>query len=261
MTKAKRVQRNLFVDGILPDLHTPELAVAIEYAYFPLSAGPEDGQGAGLSNDVDREQRTYANGTKSDYRSLLALKTPDYQDMSLADFNAALRAWADEDYERMERIDEDDRFDDFKVPMSEDERSFVEMTVFLSSREIAKYVQSVYSETPEGDPWHDQYLPMRFGASGDMVGYCSLYYQFSWHISDKEDVTVGERDRQISGMMKAVQNFWDKAETEELLKMSESDIIQELEKIAAENSTSNVIITIDNEHVYFERMDERAEMS
>jgi len=249
-----------FVKGILPYFQTPELTVAIEYAYFPLSKGTEDGQGAGTDNDVGREQRAYANGTESDYRSLLALKTPDYHDMSLADFNAALRAWADEDYERMERIDEDDRFDDFKVPLSEDERSFVEWTVFLSGKENAKYVQSVYNETPESDPWHDQYLPMRFGASGGRSGYCSLYYQFSWHISDKEAATVGERDRQISGMMKAVQDFWNKADTEELLKMSEADIVAKLRKIAAEYSTSKMIITVDNEQVYFEHTDERAEM-
>lgn len=242
-----------FVEEILPHFQTPELTVAIEYAYFPLSAGPEDGQGAGMDSDVNREQRACVNGTESDYRSLLALKIPDYQDMSLADFNAALLAWADEDYERMERIDEDDRFDDFKVPLSEDERSFVEWTVFLSGKENAKYVQSVYNENQENDPWHDQYLPMRFGASGGRSGYCSLYYQFSWHISNKEAVTVGERDRQISSMMKAVRDFWDKADTEELLKMSEADIVAKLQEIAAEYSTSNVIITINEEQVQIER--------
>ncbi len=246
-----------FVEGILPGFQTPELAVAIEYAYFPLSTDPDDGQGAGSDNNAERERRSLVNGTESDYRSLLAMKTPDYQDTSLADFNAALRAWADEDYERMERIDEDDRFDDFKVPLSEDERLFVELTVFLSGREIAKYVRSVYSETPESDPWYDQYLPMRFGADGGRAGYCSLYYQFSWHVSDKESVTVGERDRQISGMMKAVRDFWEKTETEKLLKMSESDIVRELERIAAEYSTEHIIISTDGEQVHFERMDER----
>jgi len=85
--------------------------------------------------------------------------------------------------------------------------------------------------------------------------YCSLYYQFSWHISDKETATVGERDRQISGMMKAVQDFWNETSTEELLKMSESDIVTKLQEIAAEYCTSIVIITIDNEQVHFERID------
>lgn len=243
-----------FVEGILPNLQSPELTVAIEYAYFPLSTGTEDGQGTGSDNGVDRERRTYANGTESDYRSLLALKTPDYQDTSLADFNASLRAWADEDYERMERIDEDDRFDDFKVPLSEDERSFVEWTVFLSGRENEKYVQSVYNVTPESDPWHDQYLPVRFGASGGRPGYCSLYYQFSWHVSDKEAVTVGERDRQISGMMKAVQDFWNETDTEELLKMSKTDIVAKLQEIAGAYSTSNIMITTSEEDVQFERI-------
>lgn len=244
-----------FVDGILPYFQTPELAVAIEYVYFPLSAEVENEQGTGSDNDVDQEQRTAPNGTESDYRSLLALKTPDYQDMSLADFNAALLAWADEDYERMERIDQDDRYDDFKVSLSEDEHSFVEWTVFLSGKENGQTVQSAYTGAPENDPWHDQYLPTRFGASGGKSGYCSLYYQFSWHIADKGTATVGERDKQIRGMMKAVQDFWDKADTEELLKMSETDIWAKLQEIAGEYSTSNVIIIIDNEQVHFECID------
>lgn len=244
-----------FVDGILPDFQTPELAVDIEYVYFPLSADAENGQGTGSDNDVDQEQRTTTNGTESDYRSLLALKTPDYQDMSLADFNAALRAWADEDYERMERIDEDDRFDDFKVSLSEDERSFVEWTVFLSGKENGQAVRSAYTGAPENDPWHDQYLPARFGASGGRSGYCGLYYQFSWHISDKAAATVGERDRQISGMMKAVSDFWNETNTEELLKMSEADVVAKLQEIAAEYSTNNVIIIVDNEQVHFECID------
>ncbi len=243
-----------FVDGILPYFQTPELAVAIEYVYFPLPAEAENGQGTESDNDVDQKQRTTPNGTQSDYRSLLALKTPDYQDMSLADFNADLLAWADEDYERMERIDEDGRWDDCQVPLSEDERSFVELTVFLSGKENGQASRSAYTGAPENDPWHYQQLPPRFGASGGRSGYCALYYHFSWHIADKEAATVGERDRQISGMMKAVQDFWNETNTEELLKMSEADVVAKLQEIAAEYSTSNVTITIDNEQVHFERI-------
>jgi len=238
-----------FVDGILPRFQTPELTVDIEYAYFPLPTVEEDAESDGIA---EQEQRTTPNGTESDYRSLLALKTPDYQDMSLADFNAALLAWANEDYERMERIDGDDIFDDFKVPLSEDERSFVEWTVFLSGRENAKYVQSVYNETPESNPYHDQYLPVRFGATDGMAGYCALYYQFSWHIADKEAVTVGERDRQISGMMKAVRDFWDKAATAELLKMSKADMVAKLQEIAGTYTTINITIMISENQVQFE---------
>lgn len=244
----------IFVEGILPYFQTPELAVTIEYVYFPLSAEAENGQGTGSNNDVDQEQRTAPNGTESDYRSLLALKTPDYQDMSLADFNAALLAWADEDYERMERIDQDDRYDDFKVPLSEDERSFIEWTVLLSGKENGQAVQSAYTGVPENDPWYDQYLPARFGASDGRSGYCSLYYQFSWHIADKAAVTVGERDRQISGMMKAVSDFWNETSTEELLKMSEADIVAKLQQIMSAHNTSNITITTSEDDVTFENI-------
>lgn len=243
-----------FVDEILPDFQTPDLTVDIEYAYFPLSTAEENCQGAGLDTAADQEQRTTPNGTESDYQSLLALKTSDYQDMSLADFNAALLAWADEDYERMERIDQDDRYDDFKVPLSEDERSFVEWTVFLSGHENAQAVRSAYTGEQENDLWHDQYLPVRFGASDGRSGYCSLYYQFSWHIADKSAVTVGERDRQISGMMKAVQDFWNEIDTEELLKMSEADIVAKLQEIMGAYSTSNITITTSENYVGFENI-------
>lgn len=241
-----------FVDGILPEFQTPELAVDIEYVYFPLSVEAENGQGTGSNNDVDQGQRTTPNGTENDYCSLLALKTPDYREMSLADFNAALLAWADEDYERMERINEDGRWDDCQVPLSEDERSFVELTVFLSGKENGQASRSAYTGAPENDPWHDQYLPARFGASGGRSGYCALYYQFSWHIADKEATTVGERDRQISGMMKAVQDFWNGTDTEELLKMSETDIVVKLQEITGKYSTSNITITTSEEYVQFE---------
>lgn len=241
-----------FVDGILTYFQTPELAVAIEYAYFPLPTETENRQDTGADNDVDREQRTSANGTESDYRSLLALKTPGYREMSFADFNAALLAWADEDHERMERIDEDGRWNDCQVTLSEDERSFVEWTVFLSGMENGQAVRSAYTGAPENDPWHDQYLPARFGASGGRSGYCALYYQFSWHIADKAAATIGERDRQISGMMKAVQDFWNETDTEELLKMSEADMAAKLQEIAEAYSTSNITMRISEKQVQFE---------
>lgn len=244
-----------FVEGILPEFQTPELSVTIEYAYFPLPKAEENCQSAGSDNDADQEgQRTTPNGTESDYKSLLALKTADYQDMSLADFNAALLVWADADHDRSARLEDDDRYDDFKVPLSEDERAFVEWTVFLSGKENGQAVRSAYTGAPENDPWHDQYLPVRFGASGGKSGYCALYYQFSWHIADKAAATVGERDRQISGMMKAVSDFWNETSTEELLKMSEADVVAKLQEIAGAYSTSNITITTSEDDVQFENI-------
>ena len=250
-TEYMQAEIKTFVEGILPDYQTPELAVSLAWVYFPLSAAEK---AVGSDGTVEQEQRMTPNGTESDYQSLLALKTPGYQEMSLADFNAALLAWANADHERTERIDEDDRYDDFKVPLSEDERAFARWTVFLSGRENGQAVRSAYTGGPENDPWHEQYLPARFGASGGRSGYCSLYYQFSWHIADKAAVTVKDRDRQIRGMMKAVQDFWDGTDTEELLKMSEADIMAKLREIMGMYSTGNITITTSENHVLFENI-------
>ncbi len=58
-------------------------------------------------------------------------------------------------------------------------------------------------------------------------------------------------------MINAVHAFWNDTDIESLLKTEENDIVEELQKFAAACSTSNVTITIDNEQVHFERMDER----
>lgn len=83
-----------YVDEMLSYMQTPEVSIAIEYAYFPLSAENDDNSGEYADDNV--EHRIFLNGTEEDYRSLFALKTADYQSMSLADFNSALLEWANE---------------------------------------------------------------------------------------------------------------------------------------------------------------------
>lgn len=244
-----------YVDDCLPYMQTPELSVAIEFAYFPLQATEEEQQGSELDNSGEMETCRYSNGTKDDYRSLLVLKTPDYQNMSVADFNSALLAWANEDHERMERIDEDTKWNNFPVTLTAEELSFVKMTVFLSGMENGKAI-SIYTGTEPYSPYYGEYLPEKIAIRD--AARCSLYYQFSYNISETEAVTVGERDRQIEGMINAVQTFWSDTDVESALKMSEGDIVEELEKIAAAYSTDHITITINKEKIHWERMDERA---
>lgn len=250
-----------YVDEMVSYMQTPEVGIAIEYAYFPLSADEDNRKDAGVSAgkeslfEEDTEKRRYENGTERDYRSLLALKTPDYQDMSLADFNAALLEWANEDYDRMERISEDVAFKDFEVSLSNDELSFVQLTTFLSGMENAKYVQSEFTGKAEENPGCDQYFPQKTIADSGMGAWCSLYYQFTYHVSDKKVVTVAERDSQIQAMIDGVQNFWNGTDTEELLKMNERDVTKRMIEIAEDNSNNHIIISVNN--VHFEKMDER----
>lgn len=236
------------IDSLICQLETEKIEISIEYVYYPIEDNIE-GQ--------EQEERRYANGTKEDYRSLLTLKTSDYQDMPLSDFNMALLEWANEDYGRMERIGEDTAWNDFLVALNDRELSFVKLTVFLSGMENGKYVQANYTGRTEESPVVDVYLPQKTAAKGGKAAWCSLYYQFSYTISDKESITVGERDSIIGGMVNAVDAFWMETDIEDILKMNERDIAEKIQKFAKEYSTDKIIISTDEEHIQFESMDER----
>ncbi len=241
-----------YVDEMLPYMQTPEISVAIEYAYFPLSA--ENDNNAGEYFDDNMEHRRYPNGTEEDYRTLFALKTSGYENLPLADFNPALLEWANENPEGMNRISEDTGWNDFQVSLTDEELSFVKSTVFLSGMENGKAIQSSYAGEPVS-PYYEEELPQKIAVENGAAAWCSLYYRFSYSISDAETVTVGERDHHIESMINAIHAFWDSADIEELLTMSEGDIVQELERIAAKYSTNNVMITIDSGQVHFEHAD------
>ncbi len=236
------------------------LKAEIEYVFRMEDSFRNEDLNAGSTPDTDTEIRRAEYGTAEDYCSLLALKTEGYADMSIADFNAKLLAWADEDFDRVERIDADTQWNDFHVDMSDDERAFVRLTVFLSGTENGEFVQSSYTDAPEADPVYQEYLPQKLKQDGRQPVWCDLGYQFSYHIADKETVTVGERDRCVSGMVGAIQKFWDETLLDDLLTMTESDIIAKLALLADEYSSDAVTITIDTERVHFEHTEERVEM-
>ena len=244
-------------DNLIKQLETEKMEISIEYAYFPAPIQGIDKENSQSQEGSEQETREYSNGTEEDYRSLLTLKTPDYQNTPIKDFNTSLLAWANENRERMERIDEDTKFNDFSVTLTAEELSFVKLTVFLSGMENGKAIQSSYAET-ELKPYYGEYLPEKITSGSLDVARCNLYYQFSYRISETETVTVGERDRQIENMINAVQTFWGDMDVESALKMNENDIAKKLEEIAAIYTTDHITITINKEQIHFERMDERA---
>ena len=244
-------------DNLIKQLETEKMEISIEYAYFPAPIQGIDKENSQSQEGSEQETREYSNGTEEDYRSLLTLKTPDYQNTPIKDFNTSLLAWANENRERMERIDEDTKFNDFSVTLTAEELSFVRLTVFLSGMENGKAIQSSYTET-ELKPYYGEYLPEKITSGNLDVARCNLFYQFSYRISETETVTVGERDRQIENMINAVQTFWGDMDVESALKMNENDIAKKLEEIAAIYTTDHITITINKEQIHFERMDERA---
>ena len=205
----------------------------------------------------EQERREYPNGTEEDYRSLLDLKTADYQSRSVADFNMDLLEWANESYERMERINVDIAQQDFSVNLDSDELSFVALTTWLSGVENGKYVQSINTGRKEEDPIHNQYLPSKTAEENGYGAWCDLFYSFSYHIADKKMLTVGERDYCIGNMMSEIQDFWNRTDIEEMLSMTKDDIVSKLKEIAAEYSNDKITIIIREDSVSFEKMDER----
>ncbi len=236
--------------------NTDKLQIFVDYSYMPLS---ELDAGKSEQENIQQEQehREYPNGTEEDYRSLLNLKTADYQNMPVADFNMDLLEWANESYERMERINVDTAHQDFSVNLDSDELSFVALTTWLSGVENGKYVQSINTGRKEEDPIHNQYLPSKTAEENGYGAWCDLFYQFSYHIADKKTLTVGERDHCISNMMNKIQDFWNRTDMEEMLSMTEDDIVSKLQEIAAKYSNANITITIREDSVGFEKMDER----
>lgn len=249
------------IDHLLQNINqTAELSAAIEFAYFPLPAAGEKPQVSGANENGNQETRRAEHGTKEDYQSLLALKTPDYASMSVADFNAKPLAWADEDFSRMERIDADMLCNDFQVSLSEEELAFIRLTVLLSGTENGKSIQSNYIGGPETDPTYHQSLPQKLEMDNQQSIWCDFSYQYSYHIADKGTLTVGERDRCIGGMITAVEKFWNDTTLDDLLTMSKSDVISHLNSLAAEYSTDNIVITISAQQVHFDHTEERPEL-
>ena len=222
----------------------------------PLSE-TDTGRGRQETIEEEQERREYPNGTEEDYRSLLELKTADYQTRSVADFNMDLLEWANESYERMERINVDTAQQDFSVNLDSDELSFVAITAWLSGVENGKYVQSINTGRKEEDPILNQYLPSKTAEENGYGAWCDLFYPFSYHITDKKTLTVGERDACISNMISEIQDFWNGTDIEEMLGMTEDDIVGRLKEIAAEYSNDDITIIIQEDSVSFEKMDER----
>ncbi len=177
----------------------------------------------------------------------------------MAEFNAALLEWANQDYERMERINADRSRQDVRVSLTDEERAFVFLTVYASGNENAALVRSIQTGKPREDAGFTGDFHLEEVDNNGMGAWCTLYYQASYHIADAQTLTVGERDRCVQKVMAGVQEFWESTGLEGLLKMDEEDVKNQLQAIAKGCSNGQVEFSIaaDERQFQFEKMDER----
>lgn len=232
------------------------LTVSVEYSFIPLEL-IESKESQKESKDNLTEKREYPNATREDYRSLMKLKTADYQKRKLTDFNADLLEWGNEDYDRGERIGIDTAWNDFAVALTPEELSFVTLTVNYSGSENAAMIKSSRTGESQKDIVFSSSLPVKtLEQDKAVMVFCSLYYQGSYHILDGS-ITVGERDRCVGGVISGIQKFWNKTGIEELLIMNEGDILAKLQNITAQYSNKQIAVSIIPSQVSFEKLDER----
>ncbi len=209
------------------------------------------------------EEQRYPPATEEDFKSVLKLMEPDYRNMSVADFEDILLDWCNEDYERMERIGESAAFGEYPLTLTEEQKSFVELTYGVSREENYRLINNRYADNPL------QEKDIRYGHIGhsydkeseDGLCWYSSYYSFYWHISDRDRLTVGVRDDCIRGFMDQAELYFSGMDLDELLTLSEEKVTLQLQKIAEESSAgSDGLLTIEIDDVRCEGRDERGVM-
>jgi len=219
------------------------------------------------SNEVkefDRmEERRYPLATEDDFKSVLKLMEPDYRNMSVADFEDILLDWCNEDYERMERVGESAAWGEYPLTLTEEQKSFVELTYGISREENYRLINNTYADRPL------QEKDIRYGHIGrsydreteDGLCWYNSYYCFYWYISDRDKLTVGARDDCIRGFMDQAELYFSGMDLDELLTLSKEEVTVQLQKIAKESSAgSDGLLTIEINDVRCEGRDERGVM-
>lgn len=271
MTNLVNNEIRALTEGLSPD----GLEIFIEYAYMPptgediwmeadksmgegmrteTGGGPERDMDADLAGDTEEERewedRNFPYGTLRDYESLFRLMTPDYGTLSLAEFNAPFLDWCNEDGERMERVGVDMFRRDQMVSLTEEELHFAGLTAQLSREENYRRITAEKTGKPEEDP---RMSLGRMQKQNDETGaWCTLDVRFSWHVTDRNLVTVEERDRCVEGMSERIRQFWEENTLSTLIGMNEAEVTALFEEYAEECGGSGIRLHVDEDMIKFE---------
>jgi len=232
----------LLTDQLSSQWSDGSLAVSAGWVYMPLSAGSGESEAAYVP-----EVRAWPNGTEADYASLLALMTPGWERRTVAEFNQSVLDWANEDYERMERINCDIGWQDIRPALTEEERRFVLTTSHYSGIENAMEIRAGRTGASQIDPSVSVRPPER----QEKGCWCALNCGLSWHIADPASLTVGERDRYVSEAVAAIESLWRDTPIEKLLTLDKAAMTSLLTDTVKKFGGSAVQFSVNPDSVYF----------
>ncbi len=201
-------------------------------------------------DDAANKTSESAFGAEDGYQSLLALKSADYLNQTVADFDKALLDWGNQHPKEHEDIIQNDiAAYSFPAYLTAEEKNFLALTVRASNNENAILVKSDYG-IPAIDPDLSFELAIE-SQETDPPTWASLMYGISYHL-DPQAVTVGERDTALANAIIDIQFFWHDTDLETLAEMSSDEVLFKLNTIANSNSTNAIQLSIVENYYIFQ---------
>ena len=201
-------------------------------------------------DDATNKTSEPALGTEDGYQSLLALKSADYLNQTVADFDKALLDWGNQHSEEHEDIIQNDiAAYSFPAHLTTEEKNFLALTIRASNIENSLLVRSYY-----GSPVIDPDLSFELARESqetDPPTWVSLMYGISYHL-DPQVVTVGERDTALANAINDIQSFWYDTDIETLAEMSSDEVLFKLNTIADNNSTNAIQFSVVDGYYIFQ---------
>ena len=222
---------------------------------FATSAATKNNNSISVPSIIHRDDATNKTsksslGAEDGYQSLLALKSADYLNQTVADFDKALLDWGNQHSEEHEDIIQNDIATySFPAHLTTEEKNFLALTIRASNIENAILVKNSY-----GSPVIDPDLSFELARESqetDPPTWVSLMYGVSYHL-DPQVVTVGERDTALANAINDIQSFWYDTNLETLAEMSSDEVFSKLNAIADNNSTNAVQLSIVKNYYIFQ---------
>lgn len=207
-------------------------------------AGNYDRAAPSILGVSDTDTSRLAKGTEEGYQSLLKLKTENYFNQTVADFDNAVLDWANQHWEESyysDIIENDIALYHFPEYLTAEEKNFLALSVRAVNVENSVAMRTRYG-LPEIDP-DLSFEIIREDNKANEPLWASLQYGFSYHF-DPDKITVGERDNALANMINGIQSWCYKMDLSDFAKMTADEVLNQLKEIADNNSTTAIQFTI-----------------